>query len=366
MSISPSDLFELVEAYASFGNHRTGSATDKRTADWFAGLLEDLGACVEKQPFSFDSYESNATLLSVGEPIDSLPLYYSYAGTCISRNLSIQRLQLDHEDGAADPIPDLCSQAKTDGFDALVLATGTSSDSLIANNRDSTGIVDIPVMLIAGRDYDRVSKGTADLTFSASIAEKRSHNVIARFGNRTAAERIVLTTPISGWFGCAGERGTGIAILIGLVETLRHDHSFTVIGASGHELMYLGGENAAEAFPGNPDLVLHLGSCIATLEGSLDAVLHAPNGTVDSVRTHLAPLSVKFRVPDHPGEKDEWVGESRCWAGRAKSMLSIAGSSPDFHTPEDTPDRATSPKQLGLALQCIKTALDRLLPARSR
>ena len=35
---------------------------------------------------------------------------------------------------------------------------------------------------------------------------------------RGAARHVVVTTPISGWFGCGGERGPGVALLLGLAR----------------------------------------------------------------------------------------------------------------------------------------------------
>jgi len=356
MNISPQDLYAIVETYAGFGDHRTASPVDRVTTDWFADHLAQVGGTVEKQPFSFDGFEYDMALTVDRASIDALPLFYRYTGICDTKRVSIARLVLDHEDGAPDPIPGLCRQAVADGRDALVLATGGDTDGLVAINRAPEVVGDIPVILVAGRDFERLQRGTPHLTYSARLSRKTAHNVIARLGDPDTANRIVLTTPLSGWFGCAGERGTGIAVLLGLVETLRKTHAFTVIGASGHELMYLGGEHAAAAHPMRPDLVLHLGSCIGTADGHLDAVLHAPADPLDDVRAALAPLTVRLTVPDNPKNPQSWIGESRCWAGKTVHMLSIAGASRDFHTPEDTPERATSPDQLARALTCIRQA----------
>lgn len=343
------DLYNIVETYAGFGNHRTASPVDQATIDWFAGHLTQLGGAVIKQPFTFDGFEYDMALTVDRASVDALPLFYRFIGTCDTSRVATARLSLDHEDGAPDPIPSLCQQTVADGYDALVLATGGDTGDLIAINRMPDLVGDLPVILVAGRDFENLQRGTPHLTYSAHLSRKTAHNVIARFGDPGAASRIVLTTPLSGWFGCAGERGTGIAVLLGLVEALRETHAFSVIGASGHELMYLGGDHAAAAHPMRPDLLLHLGSCIATVDGQLDAVLNAPARLQDAVRAALAPLTVTVTVPITPENPESWVGESRCWAGKTTHMLSIAGTSPDFHSPQDTPARATSPDRLAKA-----------------
>ena len=361
MPLSKPDLYQIVETYAGFGPHRTGSAADRATADWLAERLAELGGAVEKQPFEFSRFEHETTLTAGGVPVDALPMYYRSTGSVDTETLGVVEMSLDHEDGAADPIPDLCRRAMADGHDALVLATKGDTGGLVAINRPPNVIGDIPVVLIAGRDFERVRTGRPHLTYAASLSKDTAHNVIARFGDPAAAGRIVLTTPFSGWFGCAGERGTGIAVLLGLVEALRGSHAFTVIAASGHELMYLGGDIAAARHGSRPDLVMHLGSCIATLNGHLDAVLHAPAATHETVREALAPLDARLRMPDAPHDPSRWVGESRCWAGMPARMLSIAGTAPDFHTPEDTASRATTPELLEQSLTSIRNALDVLL-----
>ncbi|MEQ9491269.1 MAG: hypothetical protein RIM72_19985 [Alphaproteobacteria bacterium] len=356
MSLSPDDLYDIVCAYADFGDHRTGTDADATTADWLADRLSALGGTVERQPFSFNYFDHDVTLTANGHPVGSLPLYYSCLGRLDTDRVFTARLPLDHEDGAKDPIPALCKLALAEKAEALVLVTVGDTGGLVAINRPSTIVGTLPVVLVAGRDLDRLRHGGLRLSYTAALERRTACNVIARFGDPDAARRIVLTTPFSGWFSCAGERGAGIAVLLGLIESLRETHAFTVIAATGHELMYRGGEIAAATYGAPPDFVLHLGSCVATTEGQLDAVLHAPDANAGPVAEALAPMQVRLHRPDAPDAAESWVGESRCWAGRPSRMLSIAGTSPDFHTPEDTPDRATGPDMLARNLHCIRQA----------
>lgn len=356
MSLSPENLYDIVCAFASFGDHRTGSDADTATADWLADGLAALGGTVERQPFSFNYFDHDVTLTANGQPVGTLPLYYSCLGRLDTERVFTARLPLDHKDGAEDPIPALCKQALAEDCDALALATIGDTGSLVAINRPSTVVGSLPVVLTAGRDHDRLLNGSLNLSYSAHLQRRTANNVIARFGDPDAARRIVLTTPYSGWFSCAGERGTGIAVLLGLIKAVRKTHAFTVIAATGHELMYRGGEIAAAAHGASPDVVLHLGSCIATTPGDLDAVLHAPDDIANQVAEALTPMQVALRRPDAPEAAESWVGESRCWAGRPARMLSVAGTSPDFHTPEDTPDRVTGPAVLASNLACIRQA----------
>ena len=44
---------------------------------------------------------------------------------------------------------------------------------------------------------------------AARIVAGQTSNVIGRLGDGPDRDRILLTTALSGWFRCAGERGTG-------------------------------------------------------------------------------------------------------------------------------------------------------------
>ncbi len=358
MTLSSDDLYDIVCTYADFGDHRTGTDTDAATADWLCDRLSALGGAVERQTFAFNRFDHAVTLTAGGEEVSALPLYYGCLGRLETDRVLAATLSLNHEDGAKDPVPALCKQALAKECDALVLATTGDTGGLVAINRSSTAVGTLPVVLVAGRDRDRLRNSDLHLSYAAKLERKNADNVIARFGDPDAARRIVLTTPFSGWFSCAGERGTGIAVLLGLVEALRKTHAFAVIAATGHELMYRGGEIAADAHGTPPDMVLHLGSCVATKEGQLDAVLHAPDAVAGPVEEALAPMQVRLRRPETPDDPENWVGESRCWAGKPSRMLSIAGTSPDFHTPEDTPDRATGPDVLARNFHCIRQAFN--------
>ena len=52
---------------------------------------------------------------------------------------------------------------------------------------------------------------------------------------RNGLEAVLITTPLTGWFGCAGEQGTGVAVLLDLVERFA-DRPLLVLATGGHEL----------------------------------------------------------------------------------------------------------------------------------
>lgn len=95
--------------------------------------------------------------------------------------------------------------------------------------------------------------------------EREAFNVIARL-DRGHATDLVLSTPRSGWFACAGERGPGLAIWLLLADWLvGADLGVNVVlfCSSGHERGHAGvGRFLAEGAPttGRTALWFHLGA----------------------------------------------------------------------------------------------------------
>ena len=104
--------------------------------------------------------------------------------------------------------------AKKDGFAGLVLATRCPTGELCAINRDHRMNLEFPVILVSQDNLKIIQTNGADISFAASVQKRMAKNVIAHFPGPAGTIRVVVTTPISGWFRCAGERGCGLAIAI--------------------------------------------------------------------------------------------------------------------------------------------------------
>src|SRR5262245_65258387 len=74
-------LYETVRQYAAIGaHHRTGTAEDARTLDWFDDRLRRLGATTERQPWTFDRYDAEWRVTVDGVEVPALPLFYEGTG----------------------------------------------------------------------------------------------------------------------------------------------------------------------------------------------------------------------------------------------------------------------------------------------
>ncbi len=177
---------------------------------------------------------------------------------------------------------------------------------------------------------------------------------------------VTVTTPLSGWFGCASERGSGTAVALDLVARLAGSHTVTMVACSGHELDHLGlhawlDHAAAHGrVPSGP--VIHLGASVAaTHDGTLEprVVLQdgdAPIDWVAELTTAVAPANYRVVPLDDP-----WPGEGGSWRPHTSDVLSFTGAGRWFHTTGDTPEQATTPAALGVARDAVWDATQSFL-----
>ncbi|MBU2383821.1 MAG: hypothetical protein KJ861_14575, partial [Alphaproteobacteria bacterium] len=109
---------------------------------------------------------------------------------------------------------------------------------------------------------------TARLTIAGQGGVRPAWNLIGRRKPAGAGGTLVLSTPRSGWFGCAAERGSGIAVWLAAALWLarRGDVDVELAATSGHEYENLGGaaylEDAAPS-PSDTRLWVHVGANLA-------------------------------------------------------------------------------------------------------
>ncbi len=234
--------YEIVRIFSEMGIHRTGSHGDRDTLCWLGSELVAAGANVSFQAFPYHHFDFELSVHCAGKLFDADALYYSFTG---QRNLLKPATGL--VDAHADDevisreIDCMVATAKVDGFNGLVLATKSPTRDLCAINRDHRMNLDFPVVLVAEDILDTIQTIGVDIFFGATISKRMAKNIIARFSGPTGAQRVVVTTPISGWFRCAGERGCGLAIAIFVSNQLSKSFAVDLLLTSGHELGMCGG-----------------------------------------------------------------------------------------------------------------------------
>src|SRR4029434_1241356 len=87
-------LYQLVQAYAALGEHRTGTPVDQATIAWFATELGQRGARVDHVPYRFERYAAHCRLLAHATEGEALPLYYEAVGQVHASRLHLAELAI--------------------------------------------------------------------------------------------------------------------------------------------------------------------------------------------------------------------------------------------------------------------------------
>ena len=349
-------LYSIVDEYASLGHHRTGTSVDRVTTEWFAAKLESLGARVEVNSFEIAVYRATWGVEIDDEEVPSLPLFYEGVGQYQTTSVARDVLHVDSYDAGFRDLPGIIESARKTNLDALVIATSCANDSIYAINRKPTLASGLPCVLVPGRLSAQLANSRIRMEMHAVIEPGISQNVVGQFGPH-GAPAVVVTTPLSGWFGCAGERGTGIAIALSLAQSLGEVMPVELVATSAHELYYEGAWQHTHSVASAPPLVVHIGSSVAatgalagdgvdTLTPDLEFRTHLERGACGRAGEIMSSLGVSVIAVTHPCNPHSWSGESSCWAQFGGPMISLAGDFPLFHTPEDIPERATTPALL--------------------
>ncbi len=361
--------YQIVQQYGALDHHRTGTESDQQTLRWYEALMQELGS-VERVPFSFPRYDAQCKVMVSNQVVSSLPLYYQSLGQekhdlFEETNVAVKTVEIeDDEKRVWEKIEKHVVQARESGSRALVLGTRCTTDSLYGINVSPEKQLSMPVLLVPG-DIDLVSTSNViKVDYSARLVSGTSFNLLGRFGDKNDSDPLVITTPISGWFGCAGERGTGLALALLLAERISTNTSVELVVTSGHELGYLGGFHHVNQMKSAPRGVLHIGSCVGAASNAernalttnmqvttniAERNIETGEGRVsaiDKMQELFHEIDLDITRPLNPKDRTGWVGESECWAHFDCPMLSIAGANDLFHTPEDCPNSATSPALL--------------------
>ena len=355
-------LYALVEAYAELGDHRTGTSVDEATRDWIAREINQRDGVVEQIPYNFEQYVANARVSVEGREIHVTPLFYSGVGEVDSVEPYIA--EIDATVGNSGP-DEALGVARAMGFRVAVLATSGITGQLIGINRTPSEPPGPPAVLAPGEEIDALRRGPVHVTIDARVVPGTSATVVGRFAAKkrsAGAVPIVIATPLTGWFGCAGERGTGIAVALELVTELVAKRPVVLVATTGHEIGFIGMHDYLAHEEIDACAVLHLGASIAATERSgeelrfalvdhIDAELDAP------LDRALAPSG--FRTVRHVGP---WPTEGNGWRVHGVPVVSYVGFFDRFHTPADVPDAVTSPAFLDTVTDALLDAARLVAP----
>jgi len=289
-------LYRDVVTYDRMGPHRTGGPGGRRTEAWLTERFMALGLSPARQEVPVTLHDpAGCHLTAGGNKIDLFPVWPAHwtdgsgltaplrpaDGPPETMNGAIALVRLAFNRAASLPVPGLAEQIGrpiSQGAAGVICVTEGPFGELIALNVPASQPAwKVPVLQAPGRAGASLAEFAAQGMAVTLVAAGRSGpgkgaNVTGQSGG--AGQAVVISTSHSGWFHCAGERGPGLALLLGLGAHLMRDggsalkgRQLVLVSSAGHELMGVGGKLFVERLAPKPeqtDLWLHLGAGIAT------------------------------------------------------------------------------------------------------
>ena len=214
----------ILERYHSFGDKASGGPGDEASGAWLEGELKALGYAVKRQSFEAPAYDGEATLSMGATTAWVIPqaIVTSTPAGGITGPLHAG----DRDGGIALVVLPYArwstalaveQRLKSVKGDAVVLVTtGPTGEAVALNTPADRKLFGRPVAVLAPKEaapfLAAAAKGeTATLNMSGRSYRRPAYNVTATL-DRGAGRWLVLSTPRSGWFGCVGERGSGLAV----------------------------------------------------------------------------------------------------------------------------------------------------------
>lgn len=318
----------VLERFAGLGIKASGGKGDIASGQWLEKDLTALGYRCEHQAFEVPYAEVRQATLVAGEQSATVfpqaivkttgaggltaPLKSSAVPGSLDGAIALVVLPFSRWVSMAQPA---VGAALKDAFDrgaaaAVVVTTGPTGEAIALNVSPSAPGFQKPVVLLAPKDaapFVAAAKSGASvtLTVDAEVGRRPAHNLIARL-DRGAAKTLIVTTPRSGWFTCAAERGAGLAVWLALAHGLaaaKHKANLEFVATSGHEYIYLGGEQYLEHHAPKPAVThawIHIGASAAARDWHELATLRPlPSPDAQRVLTATPDLLDRTRKAFH-------------------------------------------------------------------
>jgi hypothetical protein len=369
--LSGAALYADVKAYAGLGEHRTGTAGDNATTAWLERALKAAGYAVERQGFDYPVFDLVRSDMSLGgRTIEGFPYWTPgttpAAGVTAPLSLSggpgtIRLVDLPIGSGVgldAPPPKPILDAVATRPLAVVAITESALGLMSVLNRNPKAPPWPTPVLLVAGAEAAALkaaaaSGQTATVRLTGTTTIRTAENLIGR--RARPGKHLVVSTPKSGWLHCAGERGSGIAIWLGLARWLAAttDHNVTVVAVSGHEFDGYGGDRFTEHLapkPADTKLWVAIGANVASydfarVDGKIvrQAGPQSPRvlGCSGSLRGAAARAFAGQRDYEKPLDLDGQTAPGELGHFRAlgyRPLVGLVASHPLHHTRLDLPD----------------------------
>jgi hypothetical protein len=371
-------LQTMLERYMGFGIKASGGPGDEASGAWLAQELTAAGYACRRQPFDVPYFEVRQATLACGDAKATVvpqaivaatgpqgltaPLRMPSECSDLTGAIALLVLPFKRWAGLEDPqvAKPLADALQRGAAGAVLVTTGPTHEAIALNVSTHAPPIPKPVALLAPKDaapFVAAARAGQSATLvldgdGGGPARRRAWNLIARL-DRGAARTLVISTPRSGWFTCAAERGSGLAVWLWLARWLarsRQPVNVELLATSGHEYVYVGGEHyLAEAAPppAATAIWVHIGASAASRDWHEIGARLLPLPTPDAQRvltatqdrldaTRRAFAGVSGLEATYLADKEMAGGEliNVLNAGYA-SATGLYGIHRYFHTPAD-------------------------------
>jgi hypothetical protein len=400
-ALAGATLYADVTHYAAFGVHRFGTDADRNTTDWIAAELSKAGLTTEFQTFSLGKQYTldQGSVTLGGETIDALPFWWppeNAASLTVTASLAstdtgdagsrIVWLKLPNDRSAylAKTHRDAIKAAAARSPRAIIVAIDNPGDDIYAYNvAQDDPPWPVPVVIVAAKQramLENAEHSGAPVTIDIKgryAFNVEGRNVVARL-DRGAEKTIVVSTPTTGWFTCACERGSGIAGFLAMARIFaaaKPDVNLVFVATAGHEIGHGGMEVFLHRQPPPPDKTLawiHFGASIACYEWQTSEAGWTTTKAVDPRRAMISSRSAAALTQDaFAGQPFVRViadgpppGELRdIYAAGYTNFFGIAAGHRFFHNPADTP-ATTGPEALEPVVRGFARAIATVIEKR--
>ena len=263
--VQRTDTASVVRQYDAQGEHRTATAGDSASATWLLELARRAGATAGLEPFALQRVDPLACHATIeGRRVDGVPLFDAAFTDARGITGRIGPLGSDAEIGLAESEPSrlaepgpsrrraVLADVRASRHRAVVLVTRGSRPGLSLLNApaflEPSGP---PTLQVSSAEAEWLgaaarSRATMTVVVQAQRTDAQGANVTAMIAGTDLTQRpLVVSTPRSGWWRCAAERGGGLACWVEVMRTLAQQspsprRTCLFVAFSGHEIGWLG------------------------------------------------------------------------------------------------------------------------------
>lgn len=349
-----------VATFAAFGEQRAGSEPSRRVVTWLARRFRAMGYASQLSPFDVTTFTDPWVRVATGgrtikgfvqwlPPEDRWPEVMSGPLVDLAKGQAQPGcIALISQPAPLSAYwPQALDQVIAAAIDArvIVLAVEDPLGGLFAYNRDAAlPRLPVPVVIVNRTGMTDLSTAAtrgeyATIQGTGTVRGMQALNCQASLSG--TGRKIVLSTPLTGWFRCGAERGAGIAVLLALARMLRQTgRPIELVATGAHEIGHLGMQEAIArrvAAPEDVAVWCHLGASLGATAldqaGKQPSVhfMMASQPEQGALSAFADSLDLQ-RLPANrsaPGEAGDVI------RGGFENVIAFTGVFPGFHTPAD-------------------------------